>query len=794
LVNIGVPGTPRRLFTYRVASEASRHLQAGQRLIVPLGRRKVVGYFIEPARQKPDVPIKNILGILDSRSVFNAELFAFLKWMSEYYYANIADVLNASLPPCMRKIAKPSYIPAGSFESEAGKNGLPEKMIAKIKAQGVITPRDAHLIEGKFPGAISAMEAAGAITPTYVDGKTMPSGILLGYTLPDSISADDKWVARLMEAEPKTGLIQKKEIMALGISEYRFRKLVEQHMLRPAYGLPDIFDYIRPRTEVDRISPNEEQEIAIRFINDKLGRFAPILLYGITGSGKTLVYCHTAKEVLKQGKTALVLVPEIALAGTLLSYFKSFFEDGIVLLHSGLKPRERLLIWQNIRNGKYRIVIGARSAIFAPLENLGLIIVDEEHDESYKQDDPSPRFHARDAAVMRAKMAGVPVVLGSASPSVESFHNAESGRYELIKLTRRPEKAEIPLVRLVDLKEEWSGPDQLFFTKTMKSHVTEALDGGNQVILYLNRRGFSPRIKCTDCGHTPSCPHCNISLTYHKAGQRLMCHFCGYVKTGYDTCANCGGDKFVYLGTGTQKIEDKIGELFEDARLVRLDSDTAAGRERAHLILSDFAAGKFNILLGTQMVSKGIDFPNVALVGVLMADIGLDMPDFRASEKLFAKLIQVAGRSGRGIIPGEVIIQTFNPELELIDDAARQDYDTFYAREILSRKQLAYPPFSHLVNFRFSAKKEETVQKHSLEFKAGLESRLKDSDLSVHILGPAPCPLYRLRGLYRRHLFVKTRQILKFIKLLDRWEGAQPGFALPSAVRLTVDVDPYDMM
>jgi primosomal protein N' (replication factor Y) len=273
-----------------------------------------------------------------------------------------------------------------------------------------------------------------------------------------------------------------------------------------------------------------------------------------------------------------------------------------------------------------------------------------------------------------------------------------------------------------------------------------------------------------------------------------MCHFCGYINAHYNSCESCNGESFIYLGTGTQKIEDKIGELVENAKMIRLDSDSAAGREKAHLILSDFASKKYNILLGTQMVTKGIDFPQVSLVGVLMADIGLDMPDFRASEKLFAKLIQVAGRSGRGIIPGEVVIQTFNPEIDLIDDAARQDYDTFYSREISSRKALSYPPFSHLVNFRFSAKKEGSVQKYSALFRNQLETRLKDTNVRAKILGPAPCPLYRLRGRYRRHLFVKTGQILKFLKFLNIWERSQPNFGLASSVRLIIDVDPYDMM
>lgn len=794
MINIAIPGTPRRLFTYILPNHLARELSPGQRCIVPFGRRKVIGYYIESADRKPDVPLKAVSAIPDRNSLFNEELFEFLKWMAEYYLANPADVLNAAIPPGLRKIKKPAYQPTKNLDTILHRRQVPEPLMKKLAEKGRLSPRDVSLFEKTCPGLIEELVHTGDLKPNWVGAEGIRDEILIGYRINDAEADDDETIKGIISAGPESRLFRKGDILSKGITGYRFDKLLKQNVIIPVYGLPDLFDYVRPRPDVNAIVPNREQTEAIKAITQKFNRFTPFLLYGITGSGKTLVYCHTARKVLENGQTVLVLVPEIALAGTLLSYFKSFFQDKIALLHSALRSRERVLVWQNIKNGKYKIVIGARSAIFAPLENIGLIIADEEHDESYKQDDPSPRFQARDAAVMRAKMAGIPVVMGSASPSVESFHNALSGRYELLKLTRRPEKADIPIVRLVDLRKKMPVKGDHFFTKTLKSKINESLKAGHQVILYLNRRGFSPRIKCTDCGHTPLCPHCDISLTFHRAGNRLMCHFCGYVDSNYNICAGCGGESFIYLGIGTQKIEDKITDLFGDAKMIRLDSDSAAGRVKAHLILSDFASGKYNILLGTQMVTKGIDFPAVSLVGVLMADIGLDMPDFRASEKLFAKLIQVAGRSGRGIVPGEVVIQTFNPELELIDDAARQDYDTYYEREILSRQKLQYPPFSHLINFRFSGKKEDTVRKHSHDFKKRLEEKLKDFGLRVQILGPAPCPLYRLRGLHRRHLFVKTKRILKFIKFLDSWEHDEPKFSLPSKVRLVIDVDPYDMM
>ncbi len=736
LIKIAVPGTGSRLFTYKDKQTDQHALIPGQRCLVPFGRRKIIGYYIEPAVDSPAMELKSIIAWLEPYSLYTPEMFKFLHWMAEYYLTGIADVLQAALPPEMRKIRKPFYVASGDLALHEKSSDLSPQLLKKILAHGALTGRQAGALEKKTPGLLDRLIADGLLKAQY----TSP-----------------------------TALLQKADFSGL-------------------------FSYIKERTEISGIVPNPEQASAISAISAKTDRYAPFLLFGITGSGKTLVYCHLAQETVSRGQTVLVLVPEIALAGTLLAYFKAFFGDKVALLHSAFRPRDRLLIWQEIKNGRFKVVIGARSAIFAPLENLGLIIVDEEHDESYKQDDPNPRFQARDAAVMRARINNIPVILGSASPSVESFYNAQSGRYELLKLTRRPENVALPLVRLVDLKDERAGGEVPFFTRTLLSRIKESLAADEQVILFLNRRGFSPRIKCTDCGHTPLCPHCDLHLTFHRAGKKLMCHFCGYTDVSYDKCAACGGKNFVYIGSGTQKIEDKIGELLPEAHTVRLDSDSAAGRERSHIILGDFAEGKFNLLLGTQMVTKGIDFPKVSLVGVLMADIGMDMPDFRATEKLFAKLIQVAGRSGRGIIPGEVIIQTYNPDSSLIDDAARQDYETFYQREITSRKNLGYPPFQRLINFRLSSKKEEDLQKYALELKSRISAGAKKANLSLDLLGPAPSPLYRLRGMYRRHFFVKTTRVTSFIKFIRAWEEAEPNFGLPSKIRLIIDIDPYDMM
>ena len=794
LINVAVPGTVRRQFTYKCPEDIIENLSPGQRILVPFGKKRLPAFYIKPASHKPKAELKSIIEFIDLHSLFENTLFKFLTWMSDYYLAPLGDTFNAALPPDLRRIKKPAYVTTDKWQDSIFDIDIPADVMQKIEQKGELAGRDITGVEKKYPGLIEKLIDAGGLKESWVSETVARSDVLLGYKINPEQPPDDEIIHVINSISDKDGLFTRAGLAELGITNYRLKKLLALSVIVPVYGLPDIFNYLKPREDVSNIIPNKEQTQVIDNITSQIDKFIPWLLYGITGSGKTLVYCHVARKVIEQGRTVLVLVPEIALAGTLLSYFKSFFGDKVALLHSALKPKERVLIWQNIKLGRYNIVVGARSAVFAPLEYPGLIIVDEEHDESYKQDDPAPRFQARDAAVMRAKIAGIPVILGSATPSLESYYNAQQGRYSLLKLTHRPEKTALPLIRLIDLKEERFTSENPFFTSIMSSKIKQSLKKNNQVILYLNRRGFAPRIKCGDCGYTPVCPQCQVSLTYHKSGQKLMCHFCGYIERGYDTCSSCGGSNLIYIGTGTQKIEEKIGELFENARLVRLDSDSAAGREKAHRILAAFASREYNMLLGTQMVSKGIDFPDVSLVGVLMADIGLDMPDFRAPEKLFAKLIQVSGRSGRGIIPGEVVIQTYNPNLDLIDDVARQDYDTFYEREIKSRRNLLYPPFAHIVNFRLSAKKEETVQKYSLLFKQSLEKRLNNSKLSALILGPAPSPLYRLRGMYRRHLMVKTKQITGFVKFLDGWDTEEKNFGLPPRVKLIIDVDPFDLM
>ncbi len=786
---IAVSGPLRRTFTYRLPNNIPSP-EPGQRLLVPFGRTRKVGFYLEPAEPPPGISIKNIEKVLDKRSYLDANLFRLCLWMADYYFANPADCLLSALPTALRigKTAQfawtatiPDYLPPS-----VSKPAAPGKNLSAVALQRI-----------QKMALLERLVKEGAIEEHWPSSPLENKRRTRGFTAIGTCNWAEYFGSGKFRPELFDGIRTRPELIAAGWTNYRIRKACADGILEivQSSGDDSILDFIPPRTDVGDLTPNGEQQAAIDRLSKELnGTFSVTLLHGVTGSGKTLVYCHLCRKVLSQNRTALVLTPEIALAGTTLSYLRGFFGDDVTVLHSSMTDRERLESWRGIQQGKYRIVVGPRSAIFAPLPNLGVIIVDEEHDGSYKQDNPSPRFHGRDSAIMRAKIESVPIVLGSASPSLESYYAASQGRYNLIQLTQRPAGATLPDVRVVDMKDQRIRGTHDYLSYPMKKEVEIRLDAGDQVILYLNRRGHSPVLKCSNCGYTPSCPHCQVKLTYHKAGRKLSCHYCGHVVINYDACPQCQSPDFLYLGVGTQKIEENLPILLEKAEIARFDSDSTAGRKNAHTILTDFREKKNNLLLGTQMVTKGLDLPDVTLVGVLSADAALDMPDFRASEKAFARLLQVAGRSGRAGKKGEVLIQTFYPDSSVIGHAAKQDFKSFYQEELPSRQALRYPPFARLINFVLTAKDEKTLEETALRFRDNLKDRIGKSDVQAEFLGPAACPMYYLREHYRRCLLIKTRQVLKLGELLTAWDYSKPRFGLPSTVKITVDIDPDDMM
>ncbi len=788
---VAVAGPLRRSFIYRIPASIE-HLEPGQRVLGPFGSVKKVGFYLGPAQPRGQIEIKELVKAVDESALFPEELFKFCRWMADYYFANPADCLAAALPPLLKTGRKAVLV-----WGEASPDLSPSWIVPMIRPQKRVSRQTLQRIKKESKELLTRLRRQETIVEMWPDAGGSKKGRLSGYRALAPERWSEYFASKKLRAEPFDGIKGHAELKSGGWTDYFIRRAVADGILEPIHseGLRAILDYVRPRENVVDLQLNDEQQDAFEQLRRSLGKgFVQTLLHGVTGSGKTIVYCHISREVLRWGKTVLVLTPEIALAGTTLAYFRGFFGDQVTVIHSAMTERERLDSWQGIRQGKYKIVVGPRSAVFAPLPALGLIIIDEEHDGSYKQDNPAPRFHGRDSAIMRAKINDIPVLLGSASPSVESYHHACSGRYRLLRLTKRPAGATLPQVRVVDMRAERVRGDLPFISYPMKKEVQSGLARDEQVILYINRRGHSPMLKCADCGYVAQCPHCRVNLTYHKAGHKLSCHYCGYVMIDYSSCPKCGSSDFLYLGAGTQKVEEAIPRLFDGAVAVRFDSDTAAGRTKAYRILSEFAQRKYNLLLGTQMVTKGLDLPGVTLVGVLAADLGLDLPDFRASERTFAQLLQVAGRSGRADKPGDVLIQTYYPESYVISDAAAQDYETFYKREIKSREELGYPPFLRLVNCILSSTDEKKLESSALSLRESLLTRIRAANLRADLLGPAPCPLYYLRGRYRRHLIVKTGQIVKLVRMLTDWENREPRFKLPSSIKVVIDVDPDDMM
>ncbi len=776
-IQVAIAGPLRRSFTYSVPTGMPIP-HAGQRVVVSFGRAQKIGYSLGPCSPPAGVTLKPIVKSLDGQSLFPPDLLKFCLWMADYYFANPADCLTAALPPVLK---------AGKERvwqwTVNARDIAPSSIHSLIRAGRRLTPRTVQRINSVSKALFSDLQQNGAIIETHAEADQPKRRILVGY----QAVRIDEWPTGFAKKKftplPFDGIRSRNEMISDHWTSHHLHWAVKAGLLEPVYDQAhdDIFSFITPRKDVDRLPLTDEQQVVIDNVSTAFGKgFSTLLLHGVTGSGKTLVYCHLAREVLAAGKTVLVLTPEITLSGTTLAYLRGFFGDTVTVIHSAMTERERLASWEGIRSGKYPIVVGPRSAIFAPLENLGLIVVDEEHDGSYKQDEPSPRFQGRDAAIMRAKLNGIPVLLGSASPSVESYHHAATGRYQLLTLTHRPAGATLPRIEVIDMRSQQVKGDLPFLSLKLKKAVEDRLRRGEQAILFLNRRGYSPMVKCGACGFVPQCPQCEVNLTFHKAGRKLICHYCGYLHQRYDACTKCGSTTALYLGAGTQKVEESIPRLFDGAKPLRFDSDSASGRLNAHRLLDEFAQQKFNLLLGTQMVTKGLDLPEVSLVGVLSADMGLDMPDFRASEKTFAKLLQVAGRSGRADKPGEVLIQTFYPEHHVIIDAEHQDYPSFFAREIKKRELHQFPPFSRLVRILLSGKEEKNLVKVTATFRESLERRLGDAGITAELLGPAPAPMALLKGLFRRHLLVKTRQMTRVTNTLTEWENQEARFGLPA--------------
>lgn len=739
IIEVAIPLYLDRTFHYRVPETFREQAVTGRRALVPFGNRKLTGYILGDAAASDITTLKEIIGVLDREPLWTADELAFFRWTASYYQHPLGEVIRTALPAGI------------NIQTRKGSAGNQE-----ILTGGKTTLRETFY----RPGPVTD-------PPRQPGAKALQ--ILAVIREAEEISAAD------LRTRFGTCTPQLKRLLALGLSSSEEREIYR-----------DPFKDCDVTRDTPRLL-HTHQEKALQAIATGLSRqqFMPFLLYGVTGSGKTEVYLQAIAHALERGKNALVLVPEIALTPQLTGRFQARFGGGIAILHSGLSDGERYDEWRRIRRGLAKIVIGARSAIFAPLDDIGIIIVDEEHEASFKQSD-GLRYNARDLALVRGSMTRAVVVLGSATPSVTSIHAANEGRLTLLELPERVEGRPMPQVELVGMKG-----NKGTISVPLSTSLAETYDRGQQAIVFLNRRGYATFLVCADCGKSLTCPNCSVTLTYHRQRGQSLCHYCDYAVPAPGTCPACGGTSLGELGAGTEKLEHDLKELLPSARILRMDSDTTSGKGSHGRLLARMNDGSADILVGTQMIAKGHDFPEVTLVGVINAEASLGMPDFRAAERTFQLLSQVIGRAGRGTTPGRVVVQAHDPEHYAIKAAAAHDATGFYAQELEFRREAGYPPFAFLAAFAISGLSEQAVSDQA-DKTARILARLKgELNVRVEILGPAPSPIYRLRNRFRRQILLKARNRGDLHRLLLLWRQQT---TVVSTVRISVDIDPVDMM
>lgn len=797
-LEIAISGPLRKTFTYSSDGPTVESLTPGALLSVEFAGKRVIGFYLGET-SRPRFKTKEIESVLQPAPHYSRRRFKFYRWLADYYFANPADVLTLTTPPHFTAKASTKIYLSATAERASDRSALehlPERILRRLRAGDSLRPRDISEIDQlTVIGVRGYLERE--LFSERISYKSTAQARLVGYrVLQQSALGEQTGAATesLGAALHSDAPISRKRLLDAGLSAGRLKRLVEDNALQPVFAdaARDLFKELPVRDGLSKLKLNSEQRAAVEAVSESLsGGFAPYLLHGITGSGKTLVYVELIRRTLAQGRSALFLTPEIALAGETLAYLRGALGDEVGLWHSALSKAERTTLWRKLEAGELRVLVGPRSALFAPLKNPGLVVVDEEHDESYKQDEPSPRFQGRDAAVMFARTLKIPVVLGSGTPSVESYHNAQSGRYTLLELKKRPSGVQAPSISLVDMNSDAPAGDEKLVSQTVRVETQERLNRGEQVILYLNRRGFAPRVRCCDCGEIPHCPDCHSSLTYHSRGEKVVCHLCGFTRQGVIACPNCEGTEFAKLGSGTQRMESSISELFDNARSVRLDSDASTARG-AWRILREFSGGKYNLLIGTQMISKGLDLPDVTLAVILAPDPETGMVDFRSDEKSFAKILQVAGRSGRADKAGIALVQTYQPDSELMRAVVRQDFGALYQQQLEFRRRSHFPPFSRIARITLSGVDESEARGAALSFFEKLHKRVKQAGLHISVYDPAPCQLYRLRGRYRYQITLISKNMTRLSETLTEWERKETRFALPTSVRVAVDIDAYD--
>jgi primosomal protein N' (replication factor Y) len=828
-VNIAINIPLHRLFTYKVPEQYLNEVDVGKRVLVPFGKKILTGIIIESTNKTELKNVRSIKGIIDEERILTEEMINFCKWVSDYYIAPIGEVFFSVIPKQLNIESGTYYFLTENYKENIDEIKNENDFIYNIidLFRGNLKIKLSKKQIDKKLGIKNSLAYLELLTEKFVLNKETQFGkrltgkfikiVNINFDKNDfenileknKIKSDkQKLFLRNLVDNKNHGLTELQKLSGLSASSVNSllkKELIKISELKVDREYTEIFE-----EEAKDIILNNEQEIALNNFNSALDKniFRTFLLYGVTGSGKTEVYIRTIKTVLQKGKTALVLVPEISLTPQLIHRLKRNFGNSVGVIHSRLSEGERFDTFQKIIKNEYKIIVGARSALFSPLKNIGLIVVDEEHDDSYKQEN-SPKYNARDSAIMRGKLNNAVVILGSATPSLESYYNAINGKYTLLTLTKRATKINMPVIKIVDLKKKYLADNDKvdffelidkvkikFLSKELIVEIGERLDKKESVLLLQNRRGYHSYLECINCGHVEMCPRCSISLTYHKAIGILKCHYCGFQKNLITNCSNCNSKFLIQKGAGTERVEEELIKIFPKAIIKRLDSDTLTSRKLYQTILKDFYDKKIDILVGTQIISKGLDFPEVTLVGVVNADIGLLLPDFRATEKTFQILTQVSGRSGRSEKKGEVLIQTNHSEYYVFDNVKNHDYNSFYEKEINSRRVLNYPPFSRI----------SIVETKSTEQKLS-ESKIKeifnfvrsiDKKKFLEILPPNQPLFSKLKDYYRYHLLLKSKKdtdpsgnyLIKVLNAVKDYSEKN----ISSKVRVSIDMDAINLL
>jgi primosomal protein N' (replication factor Y) (superfamily II helicase) len=798
--DVSLPVPLDQAFTYSLPVTLQHRVKAGARILVPFGPRKMAGVVLRVHDDPSDVPLRDALRLIDAEPVLDGELIALGKWISGYYCAPLGEVLRSMLPLASDIRAGKIYTLTDSGRDASRQLSIEpqaEDTVNQVIQMLAARSLSAAHIKKKVPLAdriLKSLERKGWIAVEEVQRDRDPMRAAAsklriaptGAEPPGKLPKAERELLAYLALHPGSHNLGELEPLVHNASQAA-RALARKQAVTL---IPEpVFIRAAPIRAPHELNASQRNAFDLIEAGIAARKFCTFLLYGVTGSGKTEVYLNAIDAALASGRGALMLVPEIALTPAVAGQFFARFGDRVAMLHSAFSDSERADQWRRIRAGGASVVVGTRSGVFAPVRNLGLIVVDEEHDASYKQEE-NPRYNGRDVAIVRAQAANACVVLGSATPSLESRYNASSGKYTLLELPERIGDRPMPTVKVVDMRQEFlETRKHAIFSRALIEAIRERLENNEQAMILLNRRGFATFVACRSCGSRVECINCSVTLTWHRRDRRLLCHYCGYAERVPSVCPKCQSEHVHFMGSGSERVEDELHREFPAAKIARLDRDTVAGKRQFEDILHNFRERNFDILVGTQMIAKGHDIPNVTLVGVVSADVGIGMPDFRAAERTFQILTQVAGRAGRGHLPGIVYMQTINPDHYAIKFAAQQDYNGFFEKELQFRRFMKYPPFSAMANILIRATKQEDALRMSTE----LGHHITPPPENMRIMGPAEAPVQRLKAEFRYQLLIKSGSRKDLNALLRKARDFARGQKW-SATALVIDVDPLTLL